>query len=185
MRLATVLAAALALGAAHAQVKAPPVAAKPAGTVTPADKSVPLESIRALEKEMDLRIAATGTDNDRCVVLGPTRGFYLNGLGAVFTAEVGLAVFPGAAALVGAPVGAEQRARIRKSKLAHVPMIEQTLRDIVLSLVASPALKLSENEQVVVAVRFYDQASEDRTGLPAQMVARLEHRGAAITVEKQ
>jgi hypothetical protein len=172
------------MGAAHAQVKSVPVAAKPTGAVAPADKPpVPLETIRTLEKEMDARIANTGTPGDYCVVLGSTRGFYLNGLGAFFTAEVGLAVYPGAAALFQAPVGAEQKARIRKSKLAHAPMMEQTLQAMVLSLVGS--LKLADNEQVVVAVRFYDQAAEDRTNLPAQMVARLEHRGGAIKVDVQ
>jgi len=186
MRLVTVLAVVLAVGAAHAQVKSAPVAAKPVGAVAPSDKpAVPLETIRALEREMDARIAATGTPGDVCVVQAPTRGFYLTGLGAVFTAEVSLAATPGAALLFGAPVGAEQKARIHKSKLAHIPMLEQTLQAMVLSLVGSPALKLAENEQVVVAIRFFDLTWEDRSNLPVQMVARLEHRGAAIKVDVQ
>jgi hypothetical protein len=170
-----------------AMKQAAPVAAKPTGTLSATDKApTPLQSILELEKEMDQRLGTTGTP-DPCVVRGPSRGLYVNGLGAVFTAEVELAATPGGIALFGQTnqVGPEQKAKYRKNKLARVPLIEQTMRDMALSLAASPALKLADNEQVVVVVRLWYQRWEDTTGLPGQIVARLDHRGGIVKMDVQ
>lgn len=145
---------------------------------------VPLQTITALEKEMDNRLSTTG-GADPCAVLGQTRGLYVSALGAVFTAEVELAVTPGGIGLFQMAVGPEQKAKIHKSKLAHVPLLEQTMRDMILSLSASPTLKLPDTEQVVVAVRLVYRPWEDMTGLPGQIVMRLDRRGGIPKVEVQ
>jgi hypothetical protein len=164
------------------------VTAKAAGTVGANTQTgaAPLQTILELEKEMDQRLGTTGTP-DPCVVRGSSRGLYVTGLGAVFTAEVELAATPGGIALFGQAnqVGPEQKAKYRKTKLARVPLVEQTMRDIVQSLVASPALKLADSDQVVVVVRLWYQRWEDTTGLPGQIVARLDHRGGTIKVDVQ
>ena len=49
-----------------------------------------------MEKSLDNRIARLWQDNP-FVLLGPTRGVYLDGYGAVFTAEVNLVAGPGVA----------------------------------------------------------------------------------------
>jgi hypothetical protein len=152
---------------------------KTAGTVP-----MPLQIIGSLEKEMDGRIAATG-GADPCNVLGPSRGLYVSGLGAVFTAEVELAATPGAFGLFQTAIGAEQKAKVHKEKLAHVTLLQQTLRDMALSLAASPVLKLADSEQVVVAVRLVYRPWEDVSGLPGEMVVRLDHRGGIPKVEVQ
>lgn len=171
-----------------AMKQAPPasVAAKPAATIgtTPEKPAVALQTLNALEKEMDTRLSATG-GADPCAVLGPTRGLYVSGLGAVFTAEVELAATPGAVGLFQSSVGTEQKAKIHKSKLAHVPLLQQTLRDMVLSLAASPTLKLTDTDQVVVAVRLVYRPWEDMTGLPGQIVVHLDRRGGMPKVEVQ
>jgi hypothetical protein len=189
MRLAILLTAAVMAPASAqlAPMKQAPAAvtAKPAiaGTAS-ATSPVPLQTIAALEKEMDRRLSATG-GADPCAVLGETRGLYESGLGAVFTAEVELTATPGGIGLFQATVGPDQKAKIHKNKLEHVPLLEQTMRDMVLSLAATPTLKLSDADQVVVAVRLVYRPWEDMTGLPGQIVMRLDHRGGIPKMEVQ
>jgi hypothetical protein len=189
MKLMIILAAA-GLVPASAQVgsmkQAPPasIAAKPAGTIGTADTSpVALPTILSLEKEMDGRISTTG-GTDPCQIWGASRGVYVSGIGAIFTAEVELAATPGAAAMFQA-ITPPMKAKILKNKQAHLPMLEQTVREMALSLAASPALKLADTEQVVVSVRLWYRPWEDKTGLPGQIVARLDRRGGIVKMEVQ
>jgi hypothetical protein len=162
-----------------------PAAPAAAGTIAAVEKSpVPLQAIGVLEKEMNTRISATG-GADPCSVLGQARGLYVSGLGVVFTAEVELSATPGGIGLFQATAGPEQKAKIHKTKLAHVPLLQQTMRDMALSLAASPVLKLSDSDQVVVAVRLVYRPWEDVTGLPGQLVVRLDHRGGVPKMEVQ
>ena len=59
------------------------------------------------------------------------------------------------------------------------------MRDMVLSLAASPVLKLSDTDQIVVAARLVYRPWEDLTGLPGQIVVRMDHPGAAVKMEVQ
>ncbi len=54
---------------------------------------VPRTTLAAAEKSLDNRFAGLWSDNP-FVMLGPTRGVYLEGYGAVFTAEVNLVAGP-------------------------------------------------------------------------------------------
>lgn len=190
MKLALCLAA-VALMPASAQLgtmkQAPPVtpAVRPSGAMVVSEKpAVPLQALGVLEAEMNARLGATG-GADPCNVLGQTRGLYLAGLGAVFTAEVELAATPGGIGLFQTAVGPEQKSKIHKSKLAHVPMLQQTMRDMVLSLAASPSLKLADTDQIVVAVRLVYRPWEDTNGLPGQIAMWLDHRGGSVKMEIQ
>jgi hypothetical protein len=182
MKLVMVLTLA-AIVPASAQL-APMKQAAPSVVKTADTLAVTLQTIGSLEKEMDTRISSTG-GTEPCAVLGGTRGLYVSGLGAVFTAEVELSVTPGGVGLFQTTVSPDQKAKIHKTKLAHVPMLEQTMRDMALSLAASPALKLSDADQVVVAVRLVYRPWEDATGLPGQLLVRLDHRGGIPKVEVQ
>jgi hypothetical protein len=186
MRFAAFLAL-VALAPANAQLKSPPaaaVAAKPAGGATVGEKSpVALQALGTLEKEMDGRLGATGAA-DPCIVLGLTRGLYVNGFGAIFTSEVDLVNSP-ALGLFRNTISPEEKAAIHKRKLAHVQMLQQTMRDMVLSLAASPALNMAESDQIVVAVRLVYRPWEDTTGLPGQIVMHADRRGANFKTEIQ
>jgi len=175
-------------GAQPAPVKSAPstaVAAKPAGTIGATETSpVSLQALRGLEKDMDGRIAVTGGKNP-CNVLSSTRGLYISGLGAVFTAEVELAPTPGGVGIFQTTVGPEQKAKYRKDKLANVPALEKTLSDMALSLASSPALKLSDSDQVVVAARLVYRAWEDTSGMPGQIVAHIDRRGGTVKLDVQ
>jgi hypothetical protein len=182
MKLALFLTA-VALVPASAQLgtmkQAPPasVAVRPSGAVVVSEKpAVPLQTLGALEAEMNSRLGSTG-GADPCNVLGQTRGLYVAGLGAVFTAEVELAATPGMVGIMGAVPGPEQKAKYHKTKVAHVPMV--------LSLAASPSLKLADSDQIVVAVRLVYRPWEDTTGLPGQIVMSQERRGGSVKMEMQ
>src|ERR1700758_4738060 len=54
---------------------------------------VPRTTLAAAEKSLDNRFAGLWNDNP-FIMLGPTRGVYLEGYGAVFTAEVNLVASP-------------------------------------------------------------------------------------------
>jgi len=188
----TIFLTSIALASAYAQtapMKPAPSAASaasPAGVIARTEASpVSLQTLLALEKEMDGRIAATKGSGLPCSVLSPTRGVYVSGLGAVFSAEVELAPTPGGIGIFQPTAGPEQKAKSRKDKLANVPLLEKTLSDMVLSLAASPALKLSDNDQIVVAARLSYRSWEDTNGMPGQIVAHVARRGGAVKVEVQ
>ena len=182
MKLAILLTA-LAL-TVNAQQPPAGVAAKAAGTVGNAQAGTTLQNILALEKQMDDRLGTTGSP-DPCVVRGPSRGLYVSGLGAVFSAEVELSATPGGVGMFAGQNSPEMKAKYHKIKVARVPQLEQTVRDIATALSASPALKLADSDQVVVVVRLWYQRWEDTTGLPGQIVARLDRRGGTIKMDVQ
>jgi hypothetical protein len=186
MRFAAFLAVA-ALVPASAQLRQPPpapVAAKPAAAVGTAEKSsVALQTLGALEKELDGRLGATGA-GDPCVVLGLTRGLYVNGFGAIFTSEVDLVNSP-AIGLFRSTISPDEKVSIHKRKQAHVPLVQQTMREMVLSLAASPLLPMADSDQIVVAVRLVYRPWEDTTGLPGQIILRADRRGAILKTEVQ
>jgi hypothetical protein len=160
-------------------------AAKPSGTLGGVETpGVSLQVIRGLEKDMDGRIAVTGGKSP-CNVLVSTRGLYISGLGAVFSAEVELSATPGGISLFQTTVGPEQKAKYRNDKLTNIPLLEKTLSDFALALAASPALKLSDRDQVVVAARLNYRPWEDTTGMPGQIVAHIDRRGGAVKMEVQ
>ena len=189
----TIFLTAIALVSASAQIApmkpapntASAASSNPAFIIKTEASPVSLQTLLALEKEMDNRIGATKGTGLPCSVLTPTRGVYLSGLGAVFSAEVELAPTPGGTVIFGPPPGPEQKAKSRKDKQANIPLLEKTLSDIALSLAASPALKLSDADQVVVVARLNYRPWEDTTGMPWQIVARLDRRGGTVKLEIQ
>ena len=128
----TIFLTAIALVSANAQpgpMKPAPTAASLAGTLGGTETpGVPLQVIRGLEKDMDGRIAVTGGKSP-CNVLVSTRGLYISGLGAVFSAEVELSATPGGISLFQTTVGPEQKAKYRNDKLTNIPLLEKTLSD--------------------------------------------------------
>ncbi len=71
-----------------------------------------------MEKSLDNRISRLWQDNP-FLLLGPTRGVYLEGYGAVFTAEVNLVANP--ISLMQATLTKEDIAKHRQKKLERIP----------------------------------------------------------------
>src|SRR5579862_1673684 len=159
------------------------VAAKPAGaTVAGATPSVAISTIAAVETDLYRRLAASG-GTDPCVVKVYNRGLYVSGFGATFTSEVDLINSIGLGPFK-TTITPQEKDQTHKRKLAHVPILEQTMREMVKASAA--ALRdLPETDQIVVAVRLTYRNWEDTSGLPGQIVMRMDRRGGDIKMELQ
>ena len=122
-------------------------------------------ALAAMEQSFDQRL--TRLADDPYLLVGNARGLYLDGYGAVFTAEVSLANGPGLSPF-HTPTK-EDMVRIRTKKLERLPALRQCMRDTLLAAAASvddtPA-----NEQIVVAVSLINRPGEDTNGVPGQIL---------------
>jgi hypothetical protein len=135
-----------------------------------------------VEKSLDATLLHFTTDNSHTLI-GLTRGIYLDGVGAVLTAEV-IVVNAGVNIMHPLP-SKEEIVQIRKKKLERIPLLKKVLRDALVSAAASLET-IPPDEQVVIAVIIPRFTFEDAAGLPAQITLQatkrklLESRGAAL-----
>jgi len=122
----------------------------------------------ASEKSLDNRFL--GLWDDPFLLLGPTRGIYLEGYGAVLTAEINLVVGP-PLLLVRAEPGKEEIARHRKKKLERLPELMRAARQALMDTAASLDT-LPGQEQVVVVMFLSRYQWEDTKGIPVQIMLR-------------
>jgi hypothetical protein len=122
--------------------------------------------LAAMEKSFDARVQRMWDDNPY-VLAGSTRGVYLDGYGAVFTAEVLLVTGP--TMILRAGVTKEERERHRQKKMDRLPQLKQALRQALVDSAASLDTVPGE-EQIVIAVILPHYPWEDVTGMPAQVV---------------
>lgn len=135
-----------------------------------------------VEKSLDATLLRFTTDNSHTLI-GLTRGVYLEGVGAVLSAEV---------ILVNAPVNImhplptkEEIVQMRKKKLERVPILKKVLKDALVAAAVSLD-RIPPDEQVVIAVIVPRFTFEDVSGLPAQVTVQaprkklLEAKGAAL-----
>jgi hypothetical protein len=129
--------------------------------------------LSSIEKSFDNRLARANLP-DSFDILGTTRGVYLAGFGAVFSAELNLVVTPNLSPFH--PVFTKQEiARIHDRKLQRLPVLKQNMREM---LVASAANleNLPPNEQVVLAVSLFHFSWENTNGIPAQIVMQAQRQ---------
>jgi hypothetical protein len=187
MKLATIFLTAAALIPASAQIAPQTSVAMKTGTIPGNEKpATALQMMGVVEKEMNTRLSNTAAQaGDPCYILGAgSRGYLINGFGAVLTTELDLINTPGGGIFGNGPTP-DLKVTVHKRKLAQVAALQQALKEMIVSIEASPMLKLSDSDQVVVAVRLAYRSWEDTTGLPGQIVARLDHRGGTIKVDVQ
>jgi hypothetical protein len=106
--------------------------------------------------------------DDPYMLLGLTRGVYLDGYGVVLTAEVNLAITPGATPFRMAMTD-EEKATLRKKKLDRLPGLKQAMREVLVSS-AKTLQPMPGSEQVVVAITLLNRSFEMTQGLPSQIV---------------
>ncbi|MEK7404904.1 MAG: hypothetical protein AAB225_07325 [Acidobacteriota bacterium] len=124
-------------------------------------------TLASVEKIFDSRIERLSID-DPFMLLGTTRGVYLEGYGAVLTAEANLVAGPAITPFHPA-LTKEQIAKVRLKKLHRLPVLKQTMRDMLVDAAASLDT-VPAQEQVVLAVSLFYFSWEDRTGLPGQVM---------------
>lgn len=140
-------------------------------------------TLTAMEKSLDGRISRLWQDNP-FLLLGTTRGVYLDGYGAVFTAEINLVANP--ISLMQATLTKEDIAKHRQKKLERIPILKKALSDALVSTAASlDTVPLDESITIVAFLPHYSW--EDISGVPAQImvqgqkkkVLEAQHAGAA------
>jgi hypothetical protein len=187
MKLATIFLTVAALIPASAQIAPQTSVAMKAGTIPGSEKpATALQMMGAVEKEMNTRLSNTAAEaGDPCYVLGAgSRGFLISGFGVVLSTELDLINTPGGG-IFNNGISPALKVSVHKRKLAQVAALQQALKDMIVSIEASPMLKLADSDQVVVAVRLAYRSWEDVSGLPGQIVARLDHRGGTIKLDIQ
>ena len=117
-------------------------------------------ALTAMEESFDQRLS--DLSDDPYLLVGLTRGIYLEGYGAVFTSEVSLA--NGLAPNPFRPaITKEDIAKIRAKKLERLPALRQCMRDMLLAAAASLD-EVPAGEQIVVGVSLLYRPEEDRSG---------------------
>lgn len=128
-------------------------------------------ALAGVERDCDGRLASATEAFD---LLGPTRGVYLEGYGAVFSSELNLIISPNLSPF--RPVfGKAEIARIRDRKLQRLQALKQKMREMMIAAAASLE-NLPPSEQVVLAVSLFHYSWEDYSGLPNQIVMQAERQ---------
>ena len=128
----------------------------------------------AMEKSLDSRVTRLSQDNP-FVLLGPTRGIYLEGYGAVFTAEVNLVSSPAALMMFRGQMTKEEIEQHRQKKISRLPQLKEALRQALIDSAASLDTVPGE-EQIVVVAMLSKYPWEDTTGLPQQIMMQASKK---------
>ncbi len=127
-------------------------------------------SVIGIQKKLDDRFAHISPD-EPFFLLGTTRGVYLDGYGAVFTAELNLVQGPNHTPFGSAPITKEIIARHRQKKLERIPKLRAEMR-IMLAQTAAALDGVPDNEQVVLVVDLTKYPWEDTSGIPCQIIVQ-------------
>jgi len=130
-------------------------------------------ALAGVERSFDGRFARAYAP-DSFELLGPTRGVYLEGYGAVFSAELNLIVSPNLSPFRPSFTKIEI-ARIHDRKVQRLPLLKQQMREMLVASAASLE-NLPPCEQVVLAVSLFHYSWEDYSGLPSQIVMQAERQ---------
>ena len=134
-------------------------------------------SIVSQQRSIDGKLAHIWPD-EPFFVLGTTHGVYLQGYGAVFTAEVNLATAP-VSPLMPVPTQ-EMINNHHQKKMARVPELERVMRELLVQTAASMST-LSDTDNVVIAVSLTSYSWEP-TGLPSQIIMQAP-KGALMNAK--
>jgi hypothetical protein len=141
-------------------------------TVFAEEPRVSRATIMAAEVAMDHRFEKLFPDNP-FMLLGNARGVYLDGYGAVFSAEVNLV------AAAGGPfrgkVTHEEALRHRDEKLKRVPVLRTSMKQALIGA-AQSLDTVPLDERVVLAVSLFRHSWEEMNGVPQQIVVSAQRR---------
>lgn len=144
-----------------------------AATAFPERAGVTRASVAGMEKAFDRRLLRDVVENP-FLLLGATRGVYLDGYGAVFSAEVNLAVGP-TASLFRPQLTKEDLAKLKQKKVDRLPVLRQAMREMLVASAGSLDGMPAE-ERLVVAVSLFNFNWEDASGLPSQIVMQAQKK---------
>ncbi len=143
-----------------------------ASTAATSGPRVSRATLASMEKSLDERIKRLWDDTPY-LLLGDTRGVYLEGYGAVFTAEVNLVMNP--VSLMNTRLTKDDIARVRQKKVDRLPLLKKALRESMVSMAAS--LDSVPGEEQIAIVAFIDHYPwEDVTGIPVQITLTAQKK---------
>lgn len=124
-------------------------------------------AIAALEKSLNGRIRKVSA-TDPMDVMNAAQGVYLQGFGAVFTAELDLITTPGLSPF-RPQMSPQEIQRVRARKADRLPVLKTIMREAMMEAAAA-LTGMPPEENVVIAVTLFHYHWEDWTGMPAQIV---------------
>lgn len=119
------------------------------------------------EKRIDKRLDLVGLD-DPLLVLGQTRGVYLDGYGIVFTTELNLLATANISPFRPSYTK-EELQRIRLKKAMRLEALKKNMRDILITTGASLDT-VPVSDKVAISITLFYFSWEDVAGLPRQLV---------------
>lgn len=129
-------------------------------------------TLATVEKSLDDRIQRLWDDTPY-LLLGTTRGVYLEGFGAVFTVEVNLVMNP--ISLMNTRLTKDDIAKVRQKKLDRMPVLLKALKESMVSMATS--LDTIPPEEQIAVVAFVDHYPwEDVTGIPVQITLQAQRK---------
>jgi hypothetical protein len=128
-------------------------------------------TLNSIERRIDQRLSST-PQGDPFDLLGATRATYIDGFGGVFTAELSLVLTPTISPF-RQQISPEEKQRIWVRKVKAVPVLRDTMKEMVVSAADALAM-IPANEQLVLAIRLLYLPWEKTETLPAQIVMRGE-----------
>jgi hypothetical protein len=126
-----------------------------------------------IEKRLDQRLETLF--DEPFLLLGMSRGIYLDKFGVVFSAELQLVATPGVGTFGFSEPTKEMIASTRKRKQERLPVLREAMRSQ-LAAAAGALEKLPPDEKVVIGVSIFRRSWEDSNGLPAQIVMQASKR---------
>jgi hypothetical protein len=141
--------------------------------------------VTSFENHLNDKITGVG-GADPVYILGLTRGLYLQGFGAVYTAELDLVATPRPNPFQK-EIPKEVAAKVHTRKLQNLALLKKAMHDMWVDA-ASTLTSFPDTEEVVLAVRLFYQPWEDTTGLPVQIVMKGPRKAAiagGIQTEEQ
>lgn len=126
----------------------------------------------SVEKNLDDRISHLWDDNPY-LLLGNTRGVYLENYGAVFTAEVDVVLNP--TSLMNANIRKEDVVKFHQKKLDRIPVLKKALREALASSAASLDT-VPPDEQITIVAFLSHHNWEDMTGIPTQLTLQATRK---------
>lgn len=125
------------------------------------------DQIAAAEQIVDQRFQSVDDDAPMMVV-GNTRGAYIEGYGVVFNVQVNIAPV-GNISPFRRSYSDEEIRQINIRKRQRIETLEQRTRELLVEL-SDSIVGLPDNEKIAIAVSLFHFAWEDLTALPRQMV---------------
>ncbi|HEY4363326.1 MAG TPA: hypothetical protein VGN17_20330 [Bryobacteraceae bacterium] len=127
-------------------------------------------SLRPVETSLDTRISRLWPDN-ALTLIGSTRGVYLDGYGAVFSAEVN--TVQANTFLMHPSLSKEEMDQVKQKQIARVPELTTELKKALVDSAASLD-PLGPTDNVVISVILDHYSWEDKGSLPTQITLQAQ-----------